>query len=80
MAEQGEQKSGDGGHKRRKRYGGTHPKKFGQKYKERNPGKYPEMQKHLRADWFVEQHIMLLMVIILDMFLMMLKMVINILQ
>jgi len=49
MAEQGEQKSGDGGHKRRKRYGGTHPKKFGQKYKERNPGKYPEMQKHLRA-------------------------------
>ncbi len=49
MTDQGEQKSGDGGHKRRKRYGGTHPKRFGQKYKERNPGKYPEMQKHLRA-------------------------------
>jgi 16S rRNA (cytosine1402-N4)-methyltransferase len=49
MTEQGSQKSGDGGHKRRKRYGGTHPKKFGEKYKERNPQKYPDIHKHLRA-------------------------------
>lgn len=29
-------------HKRRVRYGGTHPRKFGEKYKELNPEKYPE--------------------------------------
>jgi len=49
MTEQDSQKSGDGGHKRRKRYGGTHPKKFGEKYKERNPQKYPDIHNHLRA-------------------------------
>lgn len=29
-------------HKRRKRYKGTHPKKFSEKYKELNPELYPE--------------------------------------
>ena len=29
-------------HKRRKRYSGTHPKKFSEKYKELNPEKYKE--------------------------------------
>ena len=36
-------------HKRRPRYGGTHPKRFEQKYKERSPEKYPEVQAKLRA-------------------------------
>jgi 16S rRNA (cytosine1402-N4)-methyltransferase len=34
---------------RRKRYGGTHPAKFGEKYKELQPEQYPEMQEHVRA-------------------------------
>ena len=38
-----------GKHKRRPRYGGTHPKTFDQKYKEKDPQKYPETQQHLRA-------------------------------
>ena len=29
-------------HKRRKRYKGTHPKNFSEKYKELNPELYPE--------------------------------------
>lgn len=49
MTKQGEQKSGDGGHKRRRRYSGTHPKRFGEKYKELNLQKYPDIRKHLRA-------------------------------
>ncbi|HPS54217.1 MAG TPA: 16S rRNA (cytosine(1402)-N(4))-methyltransferase RsmH, partial [Sedimentisphaerales bacterium] len=49
MTEQGLQKSGDGGYKRRKRYSGTHPKKFGEKYKELNLDKYPDVRDHLRA-------------------------------
>ncbi len=36
-------------HRRRKRYGGTHPKQFGEKYKELDPQKYPQMQEHIRA-------------------------------
>jgi 16S rRNA (cytosine1402-N4)-methyltransferase len=36
-------------HRRRPRYGGTHPKRFDQKYKERNPDQYPELQQKLRA-------------------------------
>ncbi len=37
------------GHRRRPRYGGTHPRRFDQKYKERNPDKYPDLQQKLRA-------------------------------
>jgi len=37
------------GHKRRPRYHGTHPRRFEQKYKERDPGQYPEVQAKLRA-------------------------------
>lgn len=36
-------------HKRRVRYGGTHPRKFDQRYKELAPDKYPQMQEHIRA-------------------------------
>ena len=32
-------------HKRRKRYKGTHPKNFSEKYKELNPELYPETIK-----------------------------------
>jgi 16S rRNA (cytosine1402-N4)-methyltransferase len=45
--------SGDGDgqqkHRRRVRYSGTHPKRFGHKYKELQPDKYPDVIKHLRA-------------------------------
>ena len=34
---------------RRKRYGGTHPKSYQQKYKEHNVEAYPEMKAHLLA-------------------------------
>jgi len=34
-------------HKRRKRYSGTHPKRFDEKYKELNPEKYAEDVKHV---------------------------------
>jgi len=37
------------GHRRRPRYGGTHPRAFDQKYKERNPDQYPDLQLKLRA-------------------------------
>jgi 16S rRNA (cytosine1402-N4)-methyltransferase len=37
------------GHRRRPRYGGTHPRAFDQKYKERNPDQYPDLQQKLRA-------------------------------
>ena len=33
---------------RRKRYGGTHPRRFDQRYKELAPEKYPEMVQHVR--------------------------------
>ncbi len=36
-------------HRRRPRYGGTHPKDYAQKYKEHNLAAYPEMEAHLRA-------------------------------
>jgi 16S rRNA (cytosine1402-N4)-methyltransferase len=36
-------------HKRRRRYSGTHPRRFDQKYKEHDPAKYPETQQKLRA-------------------------------
>ncbi len=34
-------------HKRRKRYSGTHPKSYKEKYKELNPEQYPETIKHV---------------------------------
>jgi 16S rRNA (cytosine1402-N4)-methyltransferase len=34
--------------KRRPRYRGTHPRRFGEKYKELTPEKYPELVAHLR--------------------------------
>jgi len=36
-------------HRRRKRYAGTHPVRFDEKYKELQPEKYPETQEHVRA-------------------------------
>ncbi|MGA2915508.1 MAG: 16S rRNA (cytosine(1402)-N(4))-methyltransferase RsmH [Sedimentisphaerales bacterium] len=36
-------------HRRRERYGGTHPKKYHQKYKEHNLAAHPELREHLRA-------------------------------
>jgi 16S rRNA (cytosine1402-N4)-methyltransferase len=39
----------DGPHQRRPRYGGTHPKKFQERYKELQPETYPETIEHLRA-------------------------------
>ncbi len=36
-------------HRRRPRYRGTHPRRFEDKYKERNPAAYPEMQGHVQA-------------------------------
>lgn len=35
-------------HQRRRRYRGTHPKNFEEKYKEHNLSAYPEMREHLR--------------------------------
>ena len=35
-------------HRRRKRYSGTHPKNFLERYKELTPEKYPELQEHVR--------------------------------
>ena len=36
-------------HRRRPRYGGTHPKSYAQKYKEHNLAAYPQIEAHLRA-------------------------------
>jgi 16S rRNA (cytosine1402-N4)-methyltransferase len=36
-------------HRRRPRYTGTHPRRFEEKYKELDPGKYPEMTAHVLA-------------------------------
>jgi len=46
--------TGNGGepplrHQRRRRYSGTHPKNFEEKYKEHNISAYPEIKEHLRA-------------------------------
>lgn len=35
-------------HRRRPRYAGTHPRRFSERYKERDAQTYPEMQAHLR--------------------------------
>ena len=34
-------------HQRRRRYSGTHPKNFHQKYKEHNLSAYPQIKEHL---------------------------------
>ena len=34
-------------HQRRKRYSGTHPKRFEEKYKEHNPEKYQDLISHV---------------------------------
>ena len=44
-----ELQTGEVVHKRRKRYSGTHPKKFSEKYKELNPEKYKEDVAHIIA-------------------------------
>ncbi len=36
-------------HRRRKRYSGTHPKRFAEKYKEHDIEAYPELREHLRS-------------------------------
>lgn len=36
-------------HRRRKRYTGTHPRRFEEKYKEHQPERFPDMQEHVRA-------------------------------
>lgn len=35
--------------RRRPRYAGTHPRRFDERYKERDPDKYPEIEAHVRA-------------------------------
>lgn len=44
-----ELQTGEVVHKRRKRYSGTHPKKFSEKYKELNPEKYKDDVAHIIA-------------------------------
>src|SRR5262245_52085870 len=34
---------------RRPRYRGTHPRRFDERYKEKDPARYPEMAGHIRA-------------------------------
>jgi 16S rRNA (cytosine1402-N4)-methyltransferase len=41
--------SGPPQHRRRPRYAGTHPRRFEQRYKERDPEKYPDIDAHVRA-------------------------------
>ena len=36
-------------HARRPRYRGTHPRRYEERYKERDPAAFPEMQEHVRA-------------------------------
>ncbi len=36
-------------HRRRRRYSGTHPKHFQDRYKELAPDKYPDLQEHVRS-------------------------------
>jgi 16S rRNA (cytosine1402-N4)-methyltransferase len=35
--------------RRRPRYAGTHPRRFDERYKERDPDKYPDIEAHVRA-------------------------------
>jgi 16S rRNA (cytosine1402-N4)-methyltransferase len=41
--------SGPPPRQRRPRYAGTHPRRFDERYKERDPDKYPEIDAHVRA-------------------------------
>jgi 16S rRNA (cytosine1402-N4)-methyltransferase len=41
--------SGPPPRRRRPRYAGTHPRRFDQRYKERDPDKYPDIDAHVRA-------------------------------
>lgn len=41
--------SGSPVRRRRRRYAGTHPRRFDERYKERDPDKYPEIEAHVRA-------------------------------
>lgn len=41
--------SGPPPRRRRPRYTGTHPRRFDQRYKERDPDKYPDIEAHVRA-------------------------------
>ena len=41
--------SGPPPHRRRPRYAGTHPRRFDERYKERDPDKYPDIDAHVRA-------------------------------
>ncbi len=38
-----------GPHRRRARYRGTHPRRFGERYKERDPARFPDLAAHVRA-------------------------------
>ena len=41
--------SGSPPRRRRPRYSGTHPRRFDERYKERDPDKYPDIDAHVRA-------------------------------
>ena len=41
--------SGPSPRRRRPRYAGTHPRRFDERYKERDPDKYPDLEAHVRA-------------------------------
>jgi 16S rRNA (cytosine1402-N4)-methyltransferase len=41
--------SGPPPRRRRPRYAGTHPRRFDERYKERDPDKYPDLEAHVRA-------------------------------
>jgi 16S rRNA (cytosine1402-N4)-methyltransferase len=47
MTPQDDQNNAPPPHQRRKRYSGTHPRKFDQKYKEHDPNAYPELHEKL---------------------------------
>ncbi|HBR20837.1 MAG: 16S rRNA (cytosine(1402)-N(4))-methyltransferase [Planctomycetes bacterium GWC2_45_44] len=49
MNESNQPGGGQPGHHRRPRYAGTHPKKFAQKYKERNISAHPDLREKLHA-------------------------------
>ena len=48
-AEPPEPGSGPPPRRRRPRYAGTHPRRFDERYKERDPDKYPDLEAHVRA-------------------------------
>jgi len=45
----GPEGQGSPSHRRRARYPGAHPRRFDQRYKERDPQAYPQMQEHVKA-------------------------------